>query len=394
MKKFLLLTAAALTASTAMAELTDVTPKAYNFESDLEIPFFNPYEFDATIAAWNPPYYFITQHPEYYKDGFVMVIGPEIKNGKYDTFIKGTKVIDMGGEIGKVLCLGGFESNAQAALKQRGIDIELPRYDSTPGYLIPFWHADPNVNDGMANGVENACRVRIVLNIFHNTPSSTDSRFQPYLQTGSNGTLGDNESLDRFVYPTDFCYNWGEAESDNHQIDWSTATADDLALYSTQEGDIEDFAELGQGESGYVWNPNRWMVYEYDTPFMDGDGEESEVPVKIKMELPGLNNCTIFIKSIQFLMKDENEDLIPEKTRRKTWKYMNAGTTSIADIMNDVNTFGVNVNGNDVIIEENASIYAVTGACVATVTSGQKVTLPTGFYVAVAGRKSVKFSVK
>lgn len=394
MRKFLLLTAAALTATTAMAELTDVTPKAYNFDSGLEIPFFNTYDFDASVAAWNGPVYFITQHPEFYKDGFVMMIGPEIKNGKFDTFLNGTKVVDLGGEIGKVLCFGGIGSNAQDALKQRGIEIELPSYESDPGYLIPFWHADPNVTDSKANGVERACRVRIVLNIFHNSPSSTDSRFQPYLQTGSNGTLGDNEAPDRAVYPTDFCYNWGEAESANHQIDWSAATADDLALYSTEEGDIEDFAELGQGEAGYVWNPNRWMVYEYDTPFMDGEGAESEAPTKIKMELPGFGGCTLFIKSIQFLMKDATEEAIPEKTRRKTWKYMNAGTTSIADVMSDVNAFGVNVNGSDVTTDEAASIYAVTGACVATVAAGQTVTLPGGFYVAVANGKSVKFAVK
>lgn len=395
MKKFLLFATAAAVSMSAAAELTDVTPKAYNFDSGLEVPFVNTYEIEPTCAAWNPPFYFATKYPELYKDGLIMMIGPEMANG-YDNFIAGTKVIDLGGQVGKVLCFGGVNSEAQSALKTRGFDIAIPQYENNAGYLIPMWHADPNVSDAMAGGVENACRIQIVLNVFENEPSQTATHFQPYLQTGSNGTLGDNECDHRAVYSADFCYNWGEAEADNNQIDWENASADDRQLYSTEEGDY--FQGWGQGEAGYVWNPNRWMVYEFDVPFMNKGEEgavESECPIKIKMEMPELNGATVFIKSVKFLMKDASEETIPFGTRRKTWKYMTVGgSVSVDNIMGVVNGLDVNVAGNAVTVTEAATIYTATGVKVAAVAAGETVELANGFYVAAAAGKSVKFVVK
>lgn len=404
MKKFLLLSAVALAASVANAGVTDVTPKAYNFDSGLDIPFLNAYsnsEWDH--KPWNPSAYFLSKYPDLYNNGLVLMIGPGI-NANWDSFINGTKVVDLGGEVGKVLCFGGINSNAQDALKARGIEVALPYYETNPGYMIPFWHADPEIDNSKVGDVENACRVQIVLNIFENEyikdtdngPEPVGTHFQPYIQMGANWQPNDdNLAPDRAVFSKEFCYNWGEAEADNHRIDFSTASADDLALWNVEEGDGE-FDEALATRPGYVWNPNRWLVYEWDVPFggLSDDGVSHDCPIKIKMEMPELNGATVFIKSIKFLQKDSDEESIEPQTRRRTWKYMDVSTAAIANVIADAKALNVNVAGNAVTFNEKAEVYAVSGVKVAVAEAGQQIQLANGFYVATANGKSVKFAVK
>lgn len=395
MRKFLLLSAAACLAASASAGVTDVTPKGYDFDTTEEVPFLNAYSnAEWGHAQWNPSAYFASKYPELYKDGLVLMIGPGI-NDNWDSFLNGTKIVDLGGEVGKVLCFGGINSNAQAALEARNINVTLPTYETNPGYMIPFWHADPKVDNSKVEGeVENACRVQIVLNIFENIPSGTDTHFQPYIQMGANWQPNDDNDCARQVYSDEFCYNWGEAEAENNQIDWAAATDDDKALYSTQEG--EYFEGLGDEKFGYVWNPNRWLVLEWDVPFGSyGEDGADDCPLKIKMEMPELNGATVFIKSIKFLMKDADEESITPQTRRRTWKYMTVdpSTNGINDVLAAA-ALNVTVDGNNVTFAEAAEVYTVTGAKVATVAAGQTVSLANGFYVASSNGKSVKFVVK
>lgn len=377
MRKTLLLSALALAAVAGKADVVDVTPAAYNFDSGLEVPFVDTYAVDPASLPWNPSAYFCQKYPDQYKDGLIILIGPQFKNANaYGNFVEGTKIVDLGGEVGKVLCFGGTGSNAQAALKARGLEVNLPTYDNgtNPGYMIPLWHSDPQVTDAMANGVERACRVQIVLNVYENAASATATHFQPYFQSGSNGTNGDNETPNRAVFSTDFCYNWGEIESEDHRIDFETAADDDKDIYTVDEGD--EFASQAD-ENGYVWNPNRWMVYEYDHMFGNAPEEgsvESEGPVKIKMEMPELSGATVFIKSVKFLMKDENEEAIPALTRRKTWTYMNIGTGAVEALAAD----------NNAPVE----MYNLNGVRVAADT-----TVP-GIYVRRQGNTATKVVVK
>lgn len=390
MRKFLLLSAAACLAASASAGVTDVTPKGYDFDTTEAVPFLNGLaEAEWGNGVWNPTPYFISNHPELYKDGLAMILGEAANN--YDVFINGTKIVDLGGEVGKVLCFGGAESNAQEALKARGIEIELPSYESNPGYIIPFWHADPTIDNSKVEGdVTNPCRIQIVLNIFENIPSGTATHFQPYIQMGGNWQPNDDNECACQIYSDEFCYNWGEAEAENNQIDWANVSDDDKALYSTQEG--EYFEGLGDEKYGYVWNPNRWMVLEWDVPF----GEGTDCPIKIKMEMPPLDGTTVFFKSIKFLMKDADEENITPQTRRRTWKYMTVdpSTNGINDVLAEAAAINVTVDGNNVTLTEAADVYTVTGTKVAAVAAGQTVSLANGFYVAASNGKSVKFVVK
>lgn len=400
MRNFLLLAAASLVAASASAGVTDVTPKAYNFDSGLELPFLNAYSnAEWGHANWNPSAFFLTNHPELYKDGLILMIGPGI-NANWDSFINGTKIVDLGGEVGKVLCFGGTNSNAHDALKARGVEVELPYYETSPGYIIPFWHADPQIDNSKAGDVELPCRVQIVLNIYENAYLTADNtpvgtHFQPYIQMGANWQPNKDNEAPREVYSNEFCYNWGEAEAANHRIDFTTANADDLALWNVEEGDGEFEDNLACPMTGYVWNPNRWMILEWDVPFGDyGENGQDDCPFKIKMEMPELNGATVFIKSIKFLMKDADEESIEPTTRRRTWTYMDVATANVAEVIADAQALNVTVNGNTVTFNENAEVYAVSGAKVAAAVAGESIELAAGFYVAAANGKSVKFAVK
>ena len=402
MRNFLLLAAASLVAANASAGVTDVTPKAYNFDSGLELPFLDAYSnAEWGNLNWNPAAFFVTKNPEQYKDGLILMIGPNV-HANWDSFINGTKIVDLGGEVGKVLCFGGTNSNAQDALKARGVEVALPSYESNPGYIIPFWHADPEFDNSKAGDVERPCRVQIVLNIFENAyldgnNEPVGTHFQPYIQMGGNWQpQDDNLAPDRAVMSNEFCYNWGEAESENHRIDFANANADDLALWNVEEGDGEFEDNLACPMTGYVWNPNRWMVLEWDVPFGEysENRDQDDCPLKIKMEMPALNGATVFIKSVKFLLKDEEEEAIPATTRRRTWKYMDVATANVAEVIADAQALNVTVNGNTVSFTENAEVYADSGAKVAAVAAGESVELAAGFYVAAANGKSVKFAVK
>ncbi len=377
MKKFLLLSASALVAMSAAAELTDATPKAYNFNSGLPVPYVNAYQ-DSEWGnmPWNPKVYFHKDHPELYKDGLVLMIGPQFQTN-YDAVLKGFNIVNMGEELGNVLVINRPGSGIKQALKDAtGYEYDIKDMEAEPGFMIPLWHSDPNNSYG-EDGVENNLRIRIVLNVYQPNLNLTEAAFKPYMQTGSNGTYEFNDNnAPREVFSANFAKFWGEVESDNGRLDFATASSDDLDLYD---------------ENGsYEWNPNRWMVYEWDVPGMTGD----EAPVKIKMELDGAAaQAAIMIKSIQFLLKDSKEEGIPVLTRRKSWVYYNYGDpASIGTVATDaVKTLDVTVNGNAVSFAEPAAVYTATGVLVA---EGSELNLANGFYVAVANGKTAKFVVK
>ena len=135
------------------------------------------------------------------------------------------------------------------------------------------------------------------------------------------------------------------------------------------------------------------MVYEWDVlgAKNEDDDDAKEAPIKIKMELPG-SNAAIMIKSIQFFVKDAEEEGIPATTRRKSWIYLSSNPASVEGVAADaVKTLNVTVNGNTVSFGEVASVYTATGVLVA---EGAELNLANGFYVAVANGKTAKFVVK
>lgn len=383
MKKFLLFSASALMAMSASAGLIDVTPKAYDFNSGLNIPFVNAYSnADWGHAEWNPSVYWLGKNPEHYKDGCVLMIGPQLK-ANYDAIMDQCyNVVDLGGNIGKVLVINHPGSNINNVLKEAyGVDAKLPEVTTEPGYMIPFWHSDPEATYTEAE-VENPIRVRVVLNIYQPTLSETQSVFQPYIQMGGNWQPNNDNEAPRNVYSGDFAYLWGELQDDDTfgPLDFATATPDDLDKYVNDD-------EIN------VWNPNRWMVYEWDVlgAKNEDDDDAKEAPIKIKMELPG-SNAAIMIKSIQFFVKDAEEEGIPATTRRKSWIYLSSNPASVEGVAADaVKTLNVTVNGNTVSFGEVASVYTATGVLVA---EGAELNLANGFYVAVANGKTAKFVVK
>lgn len=374
-----------MVAGSAMAEMTDVTPAGYDFANGKSIAAVSINPYDEAVAAvggnsadWNLGAPFA--YESFYKDGLVAWIGPQFK-GKYAAILEGIREINLGGTVGNVLCIGGLTSNVKDALKAyNGYDYDIPVYGEDAGYIIPNIFADPKV--------EGNIRVRFVLNIYRNALDEGESVFQPYARRNLGWQPNeDNAAPDRSVFSGNFAMNWGEADAENHQIDYSTAAPEDLELYTPEEG---DYGYERVDDNGYVWNPERWMVYEFDTTSEAGD------PLMIKCEIPGaISNGTIFIKEIKFFSIDEPE--IAPATRRKTYEYYELGDpsqTGISSVVAEASALRANVNGNAVSFNEAAVVYTVSGVKVASVAAGEVATLAKGFYVASANGKAVKFVVK
>ncbi len=370
MKKFLLLSTAACMAFGAAAELRDITPAGYDFAKNPNIPHIDGVALGHGV--WNPTPFWLGENPDYYNDGCVLWVG----NADFSKAMEGCGTVDLGGNIGRVFYLNrpGSDINEQLeAITNRKFNIS----EGFDGYCIPLWHCNPEEFTG-----DEGVRVRMVINIYHNDAQFTgnDSQFQPYFQSASNSTYGDNEPASRKVYSGDFTLRWGEYDAEDGKMDWTTATPDDMDYF------LDD-------EDNTVWNYNRWMVYEFDLPTISAD----EAPWKIKMEIPGgnCNGSTLFIKELKILAKDGTNDDIEPCTRRKTWVYYDINdNTSIGTIAADKKGLSVNVNGSEVSFGETAAVYTTTGALVANVAAGKTVSLEKGIYVAAANGKSVKFVVK
>lgn len=361
----------------ASAELIDITPGGYNFAADPTLP--NVDGIAQGSPVWNPPVFWLNEHEDFYNDGCIFWIG---NFGNYDDVMESIGIVDLGGEIGRVFYVNRPGSNINEALKAVIKDREVTIPEGKCGdYLIPLWHCNPEAASGDAG-----IRVRMVINIYQNEMQMTGdpSQFQPYFQTASNsnGEPADNTSTGKMVFSGDFALRWGEVESEDGTISWNS-DLDENPNYT------EDVA-VYDGDGDPVWNPNRWMVYEFDIDHGAGDA-----PWKIKMELPGGTSAgaTLFIKEMKFYAKDGEEVGIEPGTRQKSWVYYDYNKSdAIHGITADkAQGLSVSVNGNEVSFGEAAAVYSVAGTLVA---QGQNVTLEKGFYVATANGKSVKFAVK
>ena len=146
-----------------------------------------------------------------------------------------------------------------------------------------------------------------------------------------------------------------------------------------------------------IWDPNRWLVYEFDTWCPEDDGATVFYPIRLKMEIaqPNLGGATIFIKEVKFSKVTENEAPI-FGTRAREYKTLKIApkTSSVAENLIPESHLNYTINGNNVTFNDNAEIFTVSGAKVAEAVAGVSVELAKGFYVATTGAKSVKLVVR
>lgn len=355
MKKTLLFVAALFAASSLFAQedMEDVTPKGYDY-ANASVGLVNiPVGFDTA----NPPAPYDDLIENYYTNGLFITVGGQMISGAtyIDSIRPGVSIVDLGGEVGKVLCVSGHKSGANDKFKELyDVDMNIPQCAGALNWFNFSWFTDPN--NTPTDGSETApnIRCRIVMNAYSNTPLDAENIINKVYCMNKRGNV--------------------VATSDEFNAERSNVTSAEFIEFD------EDGEPVLDEDENYTYDPTRWLVYEFDffcQPKDPKDGLYSH-PVRLKMEMNNgnLNHATLFIKEVKFFKLNSNPDPIL-MTRSHTYKTLKPGPTStgILEALKD--------NGS-------TKIYNVTGAYVGNSTEG----LSRGVYVAKTGNKSRKVLVK
>ncbi len=186
-----------------------------------------------------------------YQNGLFAINGGQMPDGTTNTnsnnLQAGISIVDMGGEVGKVLCINGANSNFN-----KTFNVDYAKCNANiPGYLWLNWFSDPDNTPSCSNDKRNI-RIKVVMNIYAEADASNVIS-QMVTKTKENGQTVTNNITS--IKPTDF--------------------------YTNNSYDI-----------------TKWITYEFDA-FCPSDKVK---PIRLMMNLPAraIDNATIFIKEITF----------------------------------------------------------------------------------------------
>lgn len=246
--KTLLFSAAALLAVSSVNAQTDITPERFIFSNqelgEYKIDYFN--KGGNTPVNWQMA---IDQSDE----GLFVVAGAP---GKLDpseeipttnmgqSIQKLTTIVDLGGEIGKVLCMKGQSSNYEnGAENVPGADIGWFNYN----FYSPKSQTPVNA----------PVRIRLVFNCVHNDAENAGALFKMYSSTNQNNA---GTAYDKF--------------------------------------EPKDFLKDG------VYDPTKWEIFEIDVQVAE-DGNPPRL--KMEVQTGVWANGAILIKEIKFIANPEGE---------------------------------------------------------------------------------------
>ena len=356
MKKILLFVATALFSVGVSAQddnLEDITPAGFDF-SQMEVGLLEPDGVFHGANIQNPPDQgngaipFSELLETLGQKGLFIVSGGQYHNpdnGFAANLKAGLAIVDLGGEVGKVLALSGHNSKINDALKELfpTWTSEIPLAAGTFGWGNLNWTTDPN-NSPMAEDESLFdIRCRLVMNVFVNEYSESDPIFNAvYCSTAA-----------RNVIPAG-------ANTDNPSI----VMGDFIQRY--------DDGDPVEGDNGYIWDNENWLVYEFDTNMPS----EEAIPTRIKAEMntDNIANATVFIKEVKFFKNSEPVDRENAVARKS---YIKLGMDPVTAV-------------NNINAEEKAEkkVYTVSGVEV----SGKNLT--PGVYVVKNGQKTYKSVVR
>lgn len=227
-----------------------------------------------------------------YNNGLFAINGGQMPDGttnaKSDNLQAGISIVDMGGEVGNVLCINGANSNFN-----KTFNVDYPKCSTDiQGYLWLNWFSDPNTTLSCTDKNRNI-RIKFVINIYANEADASINVISGVLaKTKANGFAVTNSG--RSFSPK--------------------------AFYTNGTYDI-----------------NKWITYEFDAfcPSIEGN------PIRLMMNLPhnAINNATIFIKEITFTQTSTTTDKDNYKTSLSTitataLTYNEAATNTFKEITN------------------------------------------------------------
>lgn len=292
---------------------------------------------------------------EAYDNGLFVVAGGQFANPAqpYATDLQaGTSIVDLGGEVGKVLCINGAKSKFN---EKFGMDY--PKCTGNLNWFNFNWFMDPKNSpvDGGKEDADRNIRVRVVLNVFANKADEAAEIVKAaYMVTNQGNVMPANSNTADGVAIT---------------------TGDFIETYEDDGTPVED-------ENGnYVYDPTKWMVYEWDTYCPEPDDDKLSTPLRLKMDMhqANLTSSTVFIKEISFTKLVPNEDPIAGNTRRKTVLKLTVDPQTVATAIGSIHD---TANG----VKE---IYTLGGTRV-----NANAQLPQGVYIVKEGDKTVKMVIR
>lgn len=227
-----------------------------------------------------------------YNNGLFAINGGQMPDGttneNSNNLQAGISIVDMGGEVGNVLCINGSNSNFN-----KTFNVDYPKCSTDiQGYLWLNWFSDPNTTLSCTDKNRNI-RIKFVINIYANEADASINVISGVLaKTKANGFAVTNSG--RSFSPK--------------------------AFYTNGTYDI-----------------NKWITYEFDAfcPSIEGN------PIRLMMNLPhnAINNATIFIKEITFTQTSTTTDQDNYKTNVSTINataltYNEAATNTFKEITN------------------------------------------------------------
>lgn len=195
-----------------------------------------------------------------YDDGLFFVCGGQMGNtANQKRLLEGTSIVDMGGEVGKVLCINGANSDFNNIYN---VSYHKNKSGNITGFVNLNWTTNP-ATEHTTNGSATApnIHVKIVMNVY----------------AGST-----NQFKDQNIF--DYVKTLGKADGKEH---------------STQSAVIpNEFYTEGS------YDITKWMTYEFDTYC---NNSEDSKPLRLTLNISNkgaINNTTIFIKEISFTKID------------------------------------------------------------------------------------------
>lgn len=292
---------------------------------------------------------------ENYNNGLFAVAGGQFANAAqpYAKDLQaGTSIVDLGGEVGKVLCVNGVNSKFNEKYS-----MNYPKCTGSLNWFNLDWFTDPNntPTDGGKEDSERNIRVRVVLNVFSNKPDETAAVINSAYMVTNQGN----------VVP----------EASNTADGKSVTTGDFIETYEDDGSPVED------DNGDYIYDPTKWMVYEWDTYAPESDGEKLSTPLRLKMEMNqgNLASCTMFIKEVSFTKLASNSDPISGNTRRKTFVTYTVNPKTVETSINAINASTANAT---------KEVYTLDGK---RVNNGKQLQ---GVYIVKEGDKTAKMVIK
>ncbi|WP_430809637.1 MULTISPECIES: T9SS type A sorting domain-containing protein [unclassified Carboxylicivirga] len=365
MKKFFTLTCIfSLLLSVSAWAQTDITPARYKFNN---LPV-GPFSLDKANPGANPP----NGDPDVmsnWNDGFITAC-----NGNLNSLTTGQggilnsyfQILDMGGDVGKVLCMKGSGSTFPHGVA--GDD----------GFWLGWWNLafytdkdlTPSIVDLTSSGlsVEEAekqatVRMRVVFHIHQNELTTTNKLFD---------VLG-------YTY------------SGNHK------TVDGV-LTATQEFKSGDCASQIVDPVTFLpeltYDDTKWIACEYDFVAKEVDG----APLRFTFRFGGnAKNTTLLIKELTFTANPSGEPI----ENQELTLVSDPVATAINDLpsADELKCYGS--NGELVITNADANeqveVYALSGQLISSRRAGQaqvRIPLTKGLYIVRVGTRTAKVAVK